>query len=79
MCMYLWYLDNLPKSLFVGSGRSAIAASNGIYIDPTPPVISTMFHVDMSWNSDEPSTHQGSNDTIAVYFNAQDKESEVWI
>ncbi|XP_019624877.1 PREDICTED: uncharacterized protein LOC109470382 isoform X2 [Branchiostoma belcheri] len=60
-----------------GSGRAAIASSNGIYIDVTPPVIENLFHVDLSWSPDEPTSYQGDNSTIAVYWEAYDKESEV--
>ncbi|XP_078658230.1 uncharacterized protein LOC144903713 [Branchiostoma floridae x Branchiostoma belcheri] len=60
-----------------GSGRAAIASSNGIYIDVTPPVIENLFHVDLSWSPDEPTRYQGDNSTIAVYWEAYDKESEV--
>ncbi|XP_066298079.1 uncharacterized protein [Branchiostoma lanceolatum] len=60
-----------------GSGRAAIASSNGIYIDVTPPVIENLFHVDLSWSPDEPTSYQGDNSTIAVYWEAYDTESEV--
>ncbi|XP_078658229.1 uncharacterized protein LOC144903712 [Branchiostoma floridae x Branchiostoma belcheri] len=60
-----------------GSGRAAIASSNGIYIDVTPPIIENLFHVDLSWSPDEPTSYQGDNSTIAVYWEAYDKESEV--
>ncbi|XP_066299088.1 uncharacterized protein [Branchiostoma lanceolatum] len=60
-----------------GSGRAAIASSNGIYIDVTPPVIENLFHVDLSWSADEPTSYQGDNSTIAVYWEAYDTESEV--
>ncbi|XP_078573994.1 uncharacterized protein LOC144860567 isoform X3 [Branchiostoma floridae x Branchiostoma japonicum] len=60
-----------------GSGRAAIASSNGIYIDVTSPVIESLFHVDLSWSRDEPTGYQGDNSSIAVYWEGYDKESEV--
>ncbi|KAI8519526.1 hypothetical protein Bbelb_027830 [Branchiostoma belcheri] len=67
----------LTVRALAGSGRAATASSNGIYIDVTPPVIENLFHVDMSWSPDEPTSYQGDNSTIAVYWEAYDKESEV--
>ncbi|XP_035698714.1 uncharacterized protein LOC118431579 [Branchiostoma floridae] len=60
-----------------GSGRAAIASSNGIYVDVTSPVIENLFHVDLSWSRDEPTRYQGDNSSIAVYWEGYDKESEV--
>ncbi|XP_078575700.1 uncharacterized protein LOC144861602 [Branchiostoma floridae x Branchiostoma japonicum] len=60
-----------------GSGRIATASSNGIYIDITPPIVENLFHVDLSWSPDEPTSYQGDNSTIAVYWEGYDIESEV--
>ena len=60
-----------------GSGRSVIASSGGVYIDTTPPVFELIFHVDLSWSQSEPSTFQGDNSSIAVYYEVFDKESKV--
>ena len=53
------------------------AVSNGIYIDPTPPVIKSIYHLDATWSQDEPSDYQGNDHTIAIYWEAEDDESEV--
>ncbi|XP_078585863.1 uncharacterized protein LOC144867674 [Branchiostoma floridae x Branchiostoma japonicum] len=60
-----------------GSGRVATASSNGIYIDVTPPVVENLFHVDLSWSPDEPTSYQGDNSTIAVRWEGYDIESEI--
>ena len=60
-----------------GSGRSVIASSGGVYIDVTPPLFELIVHVDLSWSLQEPSTFQGDNSSIAVYFEVDDKESQV--
>ena len=75
--------DTLLQAYFVsvravtGSGQSVTMSSAGVYIDTTPPVIETVFHIDYSWSKTEPSHFQGDNSTIAVYYEAVDKESEV--
>ncbi|KAI8514388.1 carbohydrate binding [Branchiostoma belcheri] len=53
------------------------AVSDGVYIDATPPVFESLYHVDLSWSEDEPSDFQGSNSTIAVRWEAYDIESQV--
>ncbi|XP_019614832.1 PREDICTED: uncharacterized protein LOC109462715, partial [Branchiostoma belcheri] len=60
-----------------GSGRFALSSSDGVYIDATPPVFESLYHVDLSWSEDEPSDFQGSNSTIAVRWEAYDIESQV--
>ena len=75
--------DTEPQPYFLtvqavtGSGRSILASSAGVYVDTTPPRFDTIFHVDLAWSSSEPSTYQGDNSSIAVYFEVVDKESEV--
>ena len=60
-----------------GSGRSVTGSSGGVYIDVTPPVFDLITHLDLSWNAQEPSTFQGDNASIAVYYEVYDKESQV--
>ncbi|XP_070573770.1 uncharacterized protein [Ptychodera flava] len=60
-----------------GSGRYALASSDGIYIDDTPPVFDYLYHVDLSWSEDEPVTYQGCNSTIAVRWDVYDIGSQV--
>ncbi|XP_078660674.1 uncharacterized protein LOC144905141 [Branchiostoma floridae x Branchiostoma belcheri] len=60
-----------------GSGRFAVSSSDGVYVDATPPVFESLYHVDLSWSEDEPSDFQGSNSTIAVSWEAYDIESQV--
>ena len=67
----------LTVKAVAGSGRSVQASSAGVYIDTTPPVIQMIYHVDLSWSSSEPSSFQGGNTSMAVYYEAVDKESEV--
>ncbi|KAI0218488.1 hypothetical protein LSAT2_029826 [Lamellibrachia satsuma] len=67
----------LTVKAVAGSGCSVQASSAGVYIDTTPPVIQMIYHVDLSWSSSEPSSFQGGNTSMAVYYEAVDKESEV--
>jgi len=60
-----------------GSGRSVTASSGGVYIDLTPPVFDLIVHLDLSYNQQEPSTFQGDNSSIAVYYEVYDTESQV--
>ena len=68
----------LTVKAFAASGRSQMASSAGVYIDWTPPDIQLINHVDLSWSQSEPSPFQGGNTSIAVYYEAVDKESEVY-
>ena len=63
--------------LLLASGREVMSTSNGIYVDPTPPVINDVRHVDMAWNDVQPIEFQGQNHTIAVYWEVEDLESNV--
>jgi len=67
----------LTVKAFAASGRSQVASSAGVYVDTTPPDIQLINHVDLSWSQSEPSPFQGGNTSIAVYYEAVDKESEV--
>jgi len=60
-----------------GSGRSVTVSSAGVYIDTTPPVIGMIFHIDYSWSKSEPTTFQGDNSTIAIYYEVVDRGSGV--
>ena len=60
-----------------GSGRSVMVSSAGVYIDTTPPIIQMIFHIDFSWSKSEPTTFQGDNSSIAIYYEVVDRESEV--
>ena len=59
------------------SGRGVSASSSGIYIDPTPPNITMIYHLDLEWDGQEPNDFQGNNHTIAVYWEADDVDSDV--
>jgi len=67
----------LTVKAVTASGQYVTASSAGVYVDTTPPVIEMLYHVDMSWNQDEPSNYQGDNSTIAMHYQAFDGESEV--
>ncbi|XP_078621329.1 uncharacterized protein LOC144887805 [Branchiostoma floridae x Branchiostoma japonicum] len=60
-----------------GSGRFALSSSDGVYIDVTPPVFESLYHVDLAWSEDEQSDFQGTNSTIAIRWEAYDIESQV--
>ena len=60
-----------------GSGRAVTASSRAIYVDVTPPVIQLMYHVDLGWSQAEPTSFQGGNSSIALYFEVLDPESGV--
>ena len=64
---------------FLGSGKEAFGSSNGFYVDITPPVITDIYHIDLSWNDYEPSQFQGSNSTIGAYWEVLEEESMVSI
>ncbi|XP_070573548.1 uncharacterized protein [Ptychodera flava] len=68
---------HLTIKAVTGSGRYAIASSNGVYIDDTPPVFDYLYHVDVLWSVYEPIEYQGSNTTIAVRWNAYDIGSQI--
>ncbi|XP_019632640.1 PREDICTED: uncharacterized protein LOC109476195 [Branchiostoma belcheri] len=59
------------------SGRQVVTSSDGVYIDVTPPRFESLFHVDTSWSTDEPSEFQGSNSSIAVRWRAIDMGSKI--
>ena len=60
-----------------GSGQAVSSWSSGFYIDITPPFFQTHFHVDMAFSNQQPSSFQGDDTTIAVYFEVLDHESGV--
>ena len=67
----------LTVKAVTGSGRAVTASSRAIYVDVTPPVIQLMYHVDLGWNQAEPTSFQGGNSSIALYFEVVDPESGV--
>ena len=75
--------ENLLQPYFVtvkavtGSGRSVTVSSAGVYVDTTPPVIQMIYHIDFSWSKSEPTTFQGDNSSIAIYYEVVDRESQV--
>ena len=60
-----------------GSGKDVLASSNGFYIDVTPPVIGSIYHIDPSWTDYEPTEFQGSNSSIGAYWEVTEDESMV--
>ena len=62
---------------FIGSGRSVTTSSNGIFIDLSPPVIQTLYHLDLPFSDTEPVRYQGTNSTIAIYLETADNETDV--
>ncbi|CAH1259269.1 FAT1 [Branchiostoma lanceolatum] len=67
----------LAIKAITASGRQVVASSDGVYIDVTPPRFDTLFHVDTSWSTEEPTEFQGSNYSIAVRWRAIDMESKI--
>ncbi|XP_070573950.1 uncharacterized protein [Ptychodera flava] len=68
---------HLTVKAITGSGRYAVASSDGVYVDDTPPEFDYLYHVDLDLSEDEPVEYQGSNTTIAVRFSAFDIGSQV--
>ena len=60
-----------------GSGRSVTVSSAGVYVDMTPPIIQMIYHIDFSWSKSEPTTFQGDNSSISIYYEVVDRESQV--
>ena len=73
LMFHLFYLHHCHK----GSGRTTLSSSSGIYIDTTPPIINNIIHLDLAWDTDEPSEFQGNNYSIAAFWNSEDMESGV--
>uniref|UniRef100_K1PPK2 Protocadherin Fat 4 n=1 Tax=Magallana gigas TaxID=29159 RepID=K1PPK2_MAGGI len=65
-----------------GSGDTAVASSNGFYIDDSPPVfdpevMSAFFYYDVGQGESTPVKFQKSNDTIKCIWKCDDKESDI--
>ncbi|XP_038050876.1 uncharacterized protein LOC119724026 [Patiria miniata] len=77
----LEYEGSLPIFLtvksFLGNGKTAIASSNGFYVDDTPAQLDLFFYVDLNVNQYQPTSFQSSNSTISVLWRFIDMESLV--
>lgn len=67
-----------------GSGDTAVASSNGFYIDDSPPVfdqevMSAIFYYDVGQGEYTPVKFQKSNDTIKCIWKCDDKESDIMV
>ncbi|XP_048250793.1 uncharacterized protein LOC124111176 [Haliotis rufescens] len=69
----------LTVKAVLGSGASAIASSDGFYVDTTPPDFDedVLLYFDVSQGEFTPVKYQGSNDTIKAVWKCNDNESEV--
>ena len=63
----------------LASGAEVISASNGFYIDLTPPVFETdvFLYFDVRQGEYLPTFFQGSNDTIKAVWLCTDDKSEI--
>ena len=63
----------------LGSGLTAEASSDGLYIDMTPPVfdpdIMSSIYIDVTQGEFIPVKYQASSDTIKAYWYCSDEES----
>lgn len=59
------------------TGRSVTAVSNGIVIDVTPPVCDQVVQVDPSWSLTQPASYQGTNSSVAAYWECRDNVSGI--
>ena len=76
MVLLQWFILSLIQCS--GSGRDATVSSNGIYVDPTAPNITSLYHRDDHWDvQNQHVRYQGNNDTISIYWEAHDPESMV--
>lgn len=67
-----------------GSGDTAVASSNGFYIDDSPPlfdpeVMGAIFYYDVGQGEYTPVKFQKSNDTIKCIWKCEDKESDIMV
>ena len=65
-----------------GSGDSAVSASNGFYVDDTPPVFDSDimggdFYFDVGQGESTPVKYQKSNNTIKCVWKCDDEESGI--
>jgi hypothetical protein len=63
----------------LASGAEALSASNGFYIDLTPPVFEAdvFLYFDVLQGEFVPTNYQGSNDTIKAIWLCTDDKSEI--
>ncbi|WAR05119.1 hypothetical protein MAR_020488, partial [Mya arenaria] len=63
----------------LGSGEEALSASNGFYIDTTPPTfdLQITFYIDVRQGEFTETEYQGSNDTIKAVWFCEDAENEI--
>lgn len=67
-----------------GSGDTAVASSNGFYIDDSPPVFDpevmrAFIYYDVGQGENTPVKFQKSNDTIRCIWKCEDKESDIMV
>ncbi|XP_052803271.1 uncharacterized protein LOC128233573 isoform X2 [Mya arenaria] len=68
----------IVKSL-LGSGEETLSASNGFYIDTTPPSfdLEVTFYIDVNQGEFTPAEYQGSSDTIKAVWFCEDDLNEI--
>ncbi|XP_022102001.1 uncharacterized protein LOC110985344 [Acanthaster planci] len=73
----LQYPFFLTVKTYLGNGKTAVASSNGFYIDDTPAQLDVFFYTDPNFNEFEPTTFQSSGSTIKVLWSFVDLESDI--
>ncbi len=76
--MYYKLLQTTVKAI-LANGESAVASSDGIVIDTSPPVLDFMFYIDADKSEYQPVSFQSSNTTIKAYWNFIDDESLITV
>ncbi|XP_052806221.1 uncharacterized protein LOC128235438 [Mya arenaria] len=68
----------IVKSL-LGSGERTLSASNGFYIDTSPPTfdLEATFYIDVNQGEFTPAEYQGSSDTIKAVWFCEDDLNEI--
>ncbi|XP_052806219.1 uncharacterized protein LOC128235437 [Mya arenaria] len=63
----------------LGSGEETMSASNGFYIDTTPPTfdLEALFYIDVNQGEFTPAEYQGSSDTIKAVWFCEDDLNEI--
>jgi len=81
ICKIMSISDIFTVRAVLGSGLSAVASSDGFYVDLTPPVFDpdamTQIYYDVSQGEFTPVKYQASNNTIKAIWFCYDKQSMV--
>ena len=59
------------------AGAASISVSDGVVIDTTAALCSAVYQVDPSWSLTEPSKYQGTNTSIAAFWECSDNISGI--